>query len=181
MWPNLAKFRHFGKILKVYSLFGKIFNLLWQICYTTRVIFIVTHGQILKHILTIWTHWKLSMVLQYWPTGSSSCIWSRRRRRKIFKIIFYFQAVWPDLAKFHHFGKYLKIFGNIFKVYLVLGQVFISLWHNLYSFGKIFITVNGQILKTQSGHLVTLFLIEFANLSISQETVKLFTLYHREL
>ena len=25
--------------------------------------------------------------------------------------------VWPDLAKFHHFSKYWKIFGNIFKVF----------------------------------------------------------------
>ena len=65
-------------------------------------------------------------------------------------------AVWPDLAKFHHFGNYLKILGIIFKVYLVLGKVFISLWHNLYAFGQIFVAVNGQILKTQSGHLVTL-------------------------
>ena len=62
------------------------------------------------------------------------------------------------VAKFgrRHFGKYLKIFGNIFNVHLVLGKVFISLWHNLYAFGQIFIAVNGQILKTQSGHLVTL-------------------------
>ena len=45
---------------------------------------------------------------------------------------------------------------NIFKIYLVLGKVFNSLWHNLYAFGQLFIAVNGQILKTQSGHLVTL-------------------------
>ena len=32
------------------------------------------------------------------------------------------QSVRPDLAKFHHFDQYLKIFGNIFKVYLVLGN-----------------------------------------------------------
>ena len=66
------------------------------------------------------------------------------------------KSVWPDLAKFHHFGKYLKIFGNIFKVYLVLGKVFNSLCHNLYAFGQILIAVNGKILKTQSGHLVKL-------------------------
>ena len=64
--------------------------------------------------------------------------------------------VWPDLVKFHHFDQYLKIFGNIFKVYLVLGKVFSSLWYNLYAFGQIFIAENGQILKTQSGRLVTL-------------------------
>ena len=33
---------------------------------------------------------------------------------------------------------------------------FLLTWHNLYAFGQIFIVVNGQILKTQSGHLVTL-------------------------
>ena len=66
------------------------------------------------------------------------------------------QSVRPDLAKFHHFDQYLKIFGNIFKDYLVLGKVFTSLWCNLYAFGQIFITANGQILKTQPGHLVTL-------------------------
>ena len=65
-------------------------------------------------------------------------------------------AVLPDLAKFRHFDKYLKIFGNIFKVYLVLGKVFNSLWHNLYAIGHIFIAENGQILKIQFVHLVTL-------------------------
>ena len=43
---------------------------------------------------------------------------------------------------------------NIFKIYLVLGKVFNSLWHNLYAFGQLFIAVNGQILKTQSGDTV---------------------------
>ena len=56
---------------------------------------------------------------------------------------------WPDLAKFHHFG-------NIFKVYLVLGKVFNSLWHNLYAIRHIFSAENGQIFKTQFVHLVTL-------------------------
>ena len=66
--------------------------------------------------------------------------------------------MWPDLAKCHHFDQYLKIFGNIFKVYLVLGKVFSSLGYNLYDFVQIFIAENGQILKTQSGRLVTLLL-----------------------
>ena len=38
----------------------------------------------------------------------------------------------------------------------ILGKVFNSIWHNLYAFGQIFSAVNGPILKTQSGHLVTL-------------------------
>ena len=60
------------------------------------------------------------------------------------------------LAKFDHFGKYVKIFANVLNVYLVLGKVFHSLWHTLYAFGQIFIAVNGQILKTQSGHTAAL-------------------------
>ena len=40
-------------------------------------------------------------------------------------------SVWPDLAKFHHFGKYLNIFGNIFKVYLVLAQC-LCFWANFH-------------------------------------------------
>ena len=44
----------------------------------------------------------------------------------------------------------------MFMVYLVLDKVFSSLWCNLYALGQIFIAENGQILKTQSGRLVTL-------------------------
>ena len=58
--------------------------------------------------------------------------------------------MWPDLAKFHHFGQYIKIFGNKFKLYLVLGNVSNSLWHNLGAIGQIFIDENGQILKNNS-------------------------------
>ena len=67
-----------------------------------------------------------------------------------------------DTGSVTRFGEILplwpifKIFGNIFKVYLVVGKVFSSLWYNLYAFGQIFIAENGQILKAQSGRLVTL-------------------------
>ena len=63
VWPDLAKFRHFGTILQVfgqfltvYLLLVKLVNLLWQICYDTGLIFIVANGPILKHNLTIWSH-----------------------------------------------------------------------------------------------------------------------------
>ena len=49
--------------------------------------------------------------------------------------------------------------GNIFKVHLVLGKVVNPLWHNLNAYGQIFITVNGQKVKKQSGYLVTLIAI----------------------
>ena len=84
-------------------------------------------------------------------------IWVRRLRLVGADLIAcYLGSVWSDLAKFHLFGKYLKIFGKLFKVYLVLGNVFNSLGHTLYAFVQIFNAVNDQILKAQSGHLVTL-------------------------
>ena len=64
-----------------------------------------------------------------------------------------------DTGSVTRFGEILplwpifKIFGNIFKVYLVVGKVFSSLWYNLYAFGQIFIAENGQILKAQSGRV----------------------------
>ena len=51
--------------------------------------------------------------------------------------------VGPDLAKFRHFGKIIKVLGN-FKDFI---QVFVILWPILYPIGQIFIYVNGQILK----------------------------------
>ena len=63
MWPDLAKFRHFGKSLQVfgksfnvYYLFGKMLSLFWQICDIIGLIFNVANGQILKYDLTIWSH-----------------------------------------------------------------------------------------------------------------------------
>ena len=61
VWPDSAKFCHFGKSLQVfgyfltvYFLFGKILSLLWQNCDI-----IVGNGQTLKNNLTIWSHWPL--------------------------------------------------------------------------------------------------------------------------
>ena len=55
VWPDLANFRHTGRILKrfwpflcCYTVFGKIVNLLWQIFHTVGRIFIVLSGQIFK-------------------------------------------------------------------------------------------------------------------------------------
>ena len=39
--------------------------------------------------------------------------------------------VWPDLAKFHHFGKHLKVFGNLLLVYLfVFWPYFLAFFGN---------------------------------------------------
>ena len=63
MWPDLAKFRHFGKSLQVFVkylmvnfLFGKMLSLLWQICDIIGLIFIFANGQILKNNISIWSH-----------------------------------------------------------------------------------------------------------------------------
>ena len=64
------------------------------------------------------------------------------------------------------------IFGHICKVHFVFGKVVSPIWDNLYDFGQIFIVVNGQILKNQFGHLVTL----SGQDSITSKT--LFTLYN---
>ena len=31
--------------------------------------------------------------------------------------------MWPNLAKFYHFGKFLKVFGNYLRVYLVFVKI----------------------------------------------------------
>ena len=56
MWPDLAKFCHFGKILQAfgkilndYFSFGKMLNLLWHIFYISGLVFVVANGQILNH------------------------------------------------------------------------------------------------------------------------------------
>ena len=48
------------------------------------------------------------------------------------------------------FGKKSDIFGNILKVYLVLGKVVNPLWYNLYAFGQNFVVVNCQIFNKQN-------------------------------
>ena len=74
------------------------------------------------------------------------------------------EYIWGILSSVARFVKipslfqYLKIFANIFEVYLILGKVLCSLWYNLYAFGEIFIAENDQILKTKSGRLVALIL-----------------------
>ena len=63
VWPDLEKFRQFGKTLQVFGkfltvhfLFGKILSLLWQICVIIGLVFILENGQILKNNKAIWSH-----------------------------------------------------------------------------------------------------------------------------
>ena len=58
--PDLAKFRHFGKIIKVlgnFKDFIQVFVILWPILYPIGQIFIYVIGQILKNSQAIWSHW----------------------------------------------------------------------------------------------------------------------------
>ena len=64
VWPDLTKFRHFGKswqifgkFLTVYFLPGKLLSPPWQIYVIFGLNFIAANGQILKNNLTIWSHW----------------------------------------------------------------------------------------------------------------------------
>ena len=72
-----------GKFLTVYFLFGKMLSLLWQICDIIGLIFGVANGQILKNILTIWSHWlehslfyavrlNAPLLCSKWPKRTSS-------------------------------------------------------------------------------------------------------------
>ena len=64
--------------------------------------------------------------------------------------------VWPDLAKFCHFDKKCKVFGNLFERLFSIGQILSLLWQIICSIGHILIVLNGQILNKLFNHLVTL-------------------------
>ena len=61
--------------------------------------------------------------------------------------------VWPDLAKFRHFGKSSWVVGKFLMVYLLFVQNADPTLANLLHFRLIFIVANGQILNN---NLVTL-------------------------
>ena len=73
-------------------------------------------------------HWIVTIC--WWPgsTGFRSLIFLALKLSHITTTttLFTFKvtsiSVWPDLANIHHFGQYLQIFGNIFKVYLFLAK-----------------------------------------------------------
>ena len=65
-------------------------------------------------------------------------------------LVFFFKnflvrPVWPDLPKFRHFGKLSKVFGYIWTINLVFGQILILLWQILYAHGQFFDAENGRI------------------------------------
>ena len=56
-------------------------------------------------------------------------------------------AVWPDLAKFRHFGNNFKVFGHFKKLCIVFGKLLNLLWQMFIAIGQIFIVVNCQKTK----------------------------------
>ena len=74
-------------------------------------------------------------------------------------LIYFYTPVWTDLAKFRHYGRFLKVFGNLKKINLVFVKILnLFLQIMLGPFGPIVLVVNGSILKKNSSHLVTLLL-----------------------
>ena len=80
VWPNLAKFHHFGNILWifvkclwVYSEFGKCLNLHWQNVYVSGQPFKAVHSQILKNNKTIWSHCSWAPFVGSFSTHSRQC------------------------------------------------------------------------------------------------------------
>ena len=56
-------------------------------------------------------------------------------------------AVWPDMAKFCHFGTMLKHFGHFECVHLVFAKILSLFWQICYAIEQIFICINSQVLN----------------------------------
>ena len=82
-------------------------------------------------------------------------------------------SVKPDLANFRHFCIKLKIFGNFWRVNLVLSQNLEPAQPNYYAVGQMFIAVNGQILNKKCINLVTICTQSKASLGIFQTLIHL--------
>ena len=75
-------------------------------------------------------------------------IWIIFPSAQIVATIFYSHPlVWPDLAKFHHFGKNLPYFGQCLVWFIWYLTNFCTYICNFYAIGQISIAVNGQRLK----------------------------------
>ena len=64
--------------------------------------------------------------------------------------------MWPDLAKFRHFGNKNSVFDNCQRVHLVFGKKIWTQFGSFYVIGQIFIALNCQTSKKWSCHLVNL-------------------------
>ena len=62
---------------------------------------------------------------------------------ELFKVL----TVWPDLAKFLHFGKKLKVFGEILRIYLVLAKILNQPILAIMLLGKFSLLIRPNIVK----------------------------------
>ena len=112
---------------------------------------------------------RLATVLQVWIQllywwRQTALNWNNNDDLKVFIYVAYdfsesdviYLPVWPDLAKFRHFGYILKVLGDNVSVYLVLGKNLKLLWSTFYAIGQISIVANDVNIKKESSHLVTL-------------------------
>ena len=92
VWPGLVKFRHldklsnfFGKLLRVYFVFGKIFNIFWQLKKFGQI-WVVVSSQIMKNNLAIWSHWLERWIRLLLP-NLQSCVRIPRTQSTLFQLI----------------------------------------------------------------------------------------------
>ena len=129
----------FGKWLTVYFLFGKMLNLLWQICHISELNIVVAKGQKLKHNLTIWSHWlgaegraqrndEWKAIKKTVKVASSSCHWSSNYASRVnCSFITTFGINW--LIRFSANFSNLGIKDYLHRVYFVaLFAVDLAIW-----------------------------------------------------
>ena len=88
----------------------------------------------------IWPHWvptSCLLLLLPSPRSKTKCTYLYGEK----------QAVWPDMAKFCHYGKTWQVFSKYLTVYFLFGKMLSLLWQIWYIIGLIFIVANCQILK----------------------------------
>ena len=59
--------------------------------------------------------------------GTFSLSFKSKRMRQVVFIVDA-DPVWPDLAKFRHYGKNFQVFGNFLPVYFLFGKIVNLLW-----------------------------------------------------
>ena len=57
VWPDLAKFRHFGKNLKTLAIFEGIFSIWQNVYFDNKNMLLLSMAIIWNIILPIWSHW----------------------------------------------------------------------------------------------------------------------------
>ena len=61
-----------------------------------------------------------------------------------------------QIWRYFNTGTILKVLGKFLMVYLVFGKILFPLWKTCFTFGQVFIVVNGQMCNIIVNHLVTL-------------------------